>query len=66
MTKTIVVDHLGARILHFDHVARKRMQLQLDKNDNCQLEKHLNAYAVLDPVCAVTTGGYCIRLVPHY
>ena len=61
-----VHDHRGARILHFDHAARKRMQRELDRADYCQLEKHLNAYAVLDMEGTVITVGHRIRRVRHH
>ena len=42
------------------------MQCELDKADYCQLEKYLNAYAVLDMEGAVITVGHRIRRVRHH
>lgn len=51
-------DHRGGRILYFDHRARKSLQAALGGEHYKQVERHLDAYAVLDEDGGIITIGH--------
>ncbi len=53
-----VHDHRGARILVFDHAARKRVRRALGRDGYLRLEKHMNAYAVVGLDGSIITVGH--------
>lgn len=61
-----VHDHRGARVLVFDHAARRRIRRALGRDGYLRLEKHMNAYAVVSLDGRVITVGHRQRRLRHH
>lgn len=56
-------DHHGGQIVWFDRASRKRLQREYGKAFYRIIEKHLDAYAVLDREGVVVTVGHRFRRI---
>lgn len=56
-------DHRGGRIVWFDRASRMRLQREYGRSFYRSVEKHLDAYAVLDREGRVVTVGHRFRRI---
>lgn len=59
-------DHHGGRIVWFDRASRMRLQREYGRTFYRSVEKHLDAYAVLDREGRVVTVGHRFRRIRQH
>ena len=59
-------DHHGGRVVWMDKRARARLQREEGYDVASTLDKHLNAYAVIDPDGRVVTVGHRYRRIRRH
>lgn len=59
-------DHQGGRIVWFDRASRMRLQREYGRSFYRSVEKHLDAYAVLDREGRVVTVGHRFRRIRQH
>ncbi len=58
-------DHNGGRIVFFDKTARRKLGRARVERISVDIEKHINAYAVVACDGTVTTVGHRYRRIPR-